>query len=312
MPHCSHCGSNDNIRRGSKKRPNRYQCKQCQNYFTDRAAPKVLVFDIETLPAVAYTWGVRKQFLTYDNILADFVVLSWGAKWLFDSEIMSDILTPREARERVDAIFNPKATPPQTDRRTLGKIWKLLDEADVVITQNGVRFDSRKLNTRFMFYGMPPPRPYHHIDTLLAAWSAFGNTSNKLDDMMRFLQMERKEDTNYELWKQCSVGEKKALDTMISYNRNDVQILEDYYARIRAWIPNHPNFSAYTNKYVDLKEGEQSCPVCRGVITDSSYIAHYRSPLGYLYRQFRCQHCGTVGRQTARIPHQSIEVRRSG
>jgi hypothetical protein len=198
------------------------------------------------------------------------------------------------------------------DLHIVKRIWKLLDEADVVITQNGKKFDSKKLNARFIYYDMPPPSPYHHIDTLEAANAAFSVGSHSLKNMMRFLQLPRKMDTDYDLWLGCQFGEPGSLKRMYEYGLNDTFILEDYYARIRAWIPKHPNFSAYTNSYVDLEKGEQSCPVCRSVITESSIDKKYRTTEGYVYDAFRCSCCGAIGRRRERTTKQTIPVLRAG
>jgi hypothetical protein len=272
----------------------------------------VLVFDIETLPIIGNFWNTGKQYIGYENILEDYCILSWTAKWLFSDEVMGDILRPSEARQRVENIFARHPKPHNADYRILQRIWKLMDEADVLITQNGVRFDAKKLNTRFLYYGMKPPTPYQHIDTLQACYAAFSPSSAKLDYMTQFLKVGRKMETEYELWQRCQIGDPKSLRYMYDYNLNDIYILEEYYARIRAWIPNHPNFSAYTHKYVDIAAGEHSCPVCRHVINESMLTKHYRTPLGYLYRSFRCGHCGAIGRLNERIPHQSIPVRSAG
>lgn len=298
MPSCPYCAGTA-TRRGSKRRPDRYQCKQCSKYFVDRGTPKVLVFDIETLPLIVRAWGTGKQYISHDSIIHDYVILSWSAKWLMSPDTMADVLTPTEAIER-------------DDKRIVEKMWRLLDKADVVIYQNGDRFDRPKLNSRFLYHGFPPPTPYGSIDTLRASQAAFGMSSNRLDYLTHYAGLQRKIPTDYQLWIDCEAGKKQALRNMLTYNKNDIWILEDYYLRIRAWIPNHPNFSAYTHKYVDIDAGEHSCPICRHVINENMLTGLYRTPLGYQYRSFRCGHCGAVGRTTARIPNQAVPVRSAG
>ena len=91
------------------------------------SAPKqqrILIFDIETLPMNVYVWGLYKQRIPYDNVIKEWCVLGWSAKWLFEPEIYSGILTPQEVANR-------------NDSRVLKGIWDLLDEATIVITHNG-------------------------------------------------------------------------------------------------------------------------------------------------------------------------------
>jgi RNase H-like protein len=308
---CPHCGSTKAAPRGSNNRPDRYQCKSCLKHYTERGFPKVLVFDIETLPDIGTFWSTGKQYIGYQNILEDFVILSWTAKWLMDIEDMGDILKPEECRERINQLFVPiDQKTHNADLRILKSIWKLLDKADAVITQNGVRFDVKKLNTRFAYYNMPPPAPFHNIDTLQAAQASFSSSSNRLDYMTQFLKVGRKKETDYELWKRCQVGDKESLSYMLDYNKNDIYILEDYYLRIRPWIPKHPNFSVYTDRYVELGPTDVLCPICRSTITSEDFIRDYRTPVGNSYKQFRCSCCGSIGRRNKKYNSKNtIQVR---
>ena len=126
---------------------------------------KILVFDVETAPLQAYVWGLWDQTVGTQQILSDWFMLTWSAKWLFDDEVMSDGLTPEEALK-------------QDDSRVTESIWKLMDEADIVIAHNAVRFDVKKLNSRFLLNGMNPPMPYQVIDTLLHLRNKFSLSSN--------------------------------------------------------------------------------------------------------------------------------------
>ncbi len=311
MPQCPYCSSPRVQSRGSAARPGRYFCRQCHKYFMDQGLPRVMVMDIETLPMIVTAWEIGKQYISPDSILEDYVVLSWSAKALFSPDIKGDILTPEELRRRLDSIFTSNPKPHNADYRIIKRIWQYLDEADVIITQNGKKFDARKLNTRFLYYGFPPPRPYHHIDVYEAARSVFANSSNRLGYITKWLGLSRKMDQNYELWLRCQTGDPAALKEMYEYGLNDTLTLEDYYAYMRAWIPNHPNFSAYTHNYVDLAKGEVACPVCRQVIAPEAISGTYRTPLGNEYDSFRCPHCGSIGRRSKKRPG-TPAVRRAG
>ena len=47
-------------------------------------SPKILVFDIETAPITAYTWGLHDQNIGLGQIKSDWYILSWAAKWYGD------------------------------------------------------------------------------------------------------------------------------------------------------------------------------------------------------------------------------------
>jgi DNA polymerase elongation subunit (family B) len=288
--YCPNCSKTDLSPRGSKNRPGRYQCKSCGLYFTTRRTiPKVLVFDIETLPLWVRAWDLGKQYIGPDNIIKDYCILSYAAKWLFDSDTMAEILTPDEAISRDDS-------------RIVGSMWKLLEEADAVVTQNGKQFDTRKLNTRFVYYGYPPPASYQHIDTYQAASNVLALSSASLDYATKYYRVGKKIKTDYQLWIDCDNGNPDALNKMLEYNKNDIWILEDYYAFIRAWIPGHPNFSAY-----DLDAETPICPVCMETVHPMN--KPHRTPVGNEYATFRCLNCGAQGRLNKKNPEPKPRIR---
>ena len=235
--------------------------------------PKILLLDIETLPMSVFVWGLYKQRISPDNVISDFVVLSWSAKWLFDSRMFSDVLTSKEAINK-------------DDKRIVEDMWHLLDDADWVIAHNAKGFDIGKLNARFLFYGFPPPSDYKVIDTLTVLRNKFKISSNSLDYATKFLGLEEKGHPGFETWKSCYKGDSKALNSMLEYNENDVTILEELYVRIRPWISNHPNW----NLYIDTTE--QVCPNCGS--TKLTWNGTYKTQLGE-YKAFRCE-CGAIGR----------------
>ena len=134
--------------------------------------PKILIYDIETAPILGYVWGLWQNNVGLNQIESDWYALSWSAKWLGSPEDEVMYMDQRHAKNIED------------DSKMLKDIWKLLDEADIVITQNGKKFDQKKLNARFIMHGMKPPNSYRHIDTLQIAKRVFGFTSNKLEYMI--------------------------------------------------------------------------------------------------------------------------------
>jgi len=198
-----------------------------------KSLPKILIFDIETAPIIAYVWQLWEQYVGIDQVKNDWFILSWSAKWLFDDQVLHARLTGSEAKE-------------WDDERIVNKLWKLIDEADIIVAHNLDRFDKLKANTRFLKYWLPHPSPYKTVDTLKVARSNFKVTSNKLDYLCKFLWLKAKTDTWWlDLWKQCLLGSNTALKKMDEYCQNDVLILEEVYLRLRPYIRNHPNVWLY-------------------------------------------------------------------
>jgi len=165
-----------------------------------------------------------KQYLSSTNIMEDYFVMAWSAKWLGEPKVFSDVLTSKEAVNK-------------DDKRICKSIWKLLDEADATISHNGDSFDFKKLNTRFVLHGLGLPRRYKSIDTLKLARLIFSFSSNKLDYICKFLGLEGKSDNNgYDTWLECLKGNKVELDMLSEYNKNDVVILENLYEILKVGI----------------------------------------------------------------------------
>lgn len=203
------------------------------------SGPKVLIFDIETAPMLGYVWGLWDNNVALNQVHKDWHILSWSAKWLDApaSEVMYQ--DQRKAKNIED------------DSKILSSIWKLLDEADIVITQNGVSFDSKKLNARFILNGFKPPSPYKHIDTKILAGKYFAFTSNKLEYMTdklctKYKKQKHKKFSGFELWSECLKGNIKAWKEMEKYNKYDVLSLEELYKKLAPWDRAAPNFNLYT------------------------------------------------------------------
>jgi hypothetical protein len=241
------------------------------------AAPKILLADIETLPIklTGHIWRLHDAFLGPEHIEQPTCVVAWAATWLYSGKILSDVLKPKEAIAR-------------DDKRILQGIWALLEEADLVIAQNGKSFDKPVLNGRFIFNGFDPPSQYRVIDTYKDLKPNVSLDSFKQDYLSWYLGSPRKLHTDMSLWLQCCAGDPKALADMQRYNRRDVLGLESNYSRLMPWIENHPDLGAYTDQVGEI------CRVCGGEIKwqkNRRAMARVR-----IYNVWRCRVCGAVGR----------------
>lgn len=188
---------------------------------------RVMIFDIETSPITAHVWGLKDQNISLNQIVKDWDVMAWGAKWLGTS--------PR-------ALLYDDRRDDKTDERIVRGMWTLLEEADIVITQNGKSFDSKRLNARFIHYGLRPPRPYKHIDTYLLVKAAADFTSNKLEYLTdklckKYKKLSHSKFPGMSLWTECLKGNKLAWDEMKKYNIHDVLSTEELYNVVKAWGP---------------------------------------------------------------------------
>lgn len=190
---------------------------------------RVLVLDIETSPLLVYVWNLKDQFVGLNQMVADWHIMAWSAKWL--GEPASSI----EYRDQ-------RHLKPGDDKPILQRLWKLLDQADIVITQNGKAFDAKKINARFMLHGMRPPSPYKHLDTYLIAKGIASFTSHSLEYLSerfctKYKKLSHGRFPGLSLWAECLKGNQAAWKEMEEYNIHDVLATEELYMKIRAWAP---------------------------------------------------------------------------
>jgi len=223
--------------------------------------PKILLFDIETVPNLAYIWGKFDQ--TAIAFEKEWELLCFSYKWL----------------KRKKIYFKKKVG--SDDKSLCKNLWELLNEADLVIAHNANGFDIKKINARLAFYRYPPPAPYAVVDTLRVAKRYFKFTSNRLTDLGKHFGFGSKVETGgFQLWLDCISGKKRAWRKMEKYNKQDIILLEKVYLELRPWIKDHPNLS--------LLLGDRKCPNC-----GSSKVAKKgtRATHRTLQQQFKCNEC---------------------
>lgn len=252
--------------------------------------PKILLIDIETAPLVSYSWGLFDQNIALNQIKQDWNIISFGAKWL-------NLKDPK-------VIYHDqrKAKNIENDKPLLEKLWKLMDEADIIVSQNGRRFDTKKINARLVFHGFKPPSSYRQIDTLQLAKKHFGFTSNKLEYMadklnVKYKKLKHDKFAGFELWKECLKGNQKAWKEMEKYNKYDVLSLEELYSKLIPW-DNSVAFSIYN---ID------SHTVCTCGSTEFNKNGFFYSSTGR-YQRYSCKKCGSELRDRKMIGEKPSKV----
>ena len=240
---------------------------------------KILIFDIENSPNVVHTWGLWNVNVAINQIQQPWYILSWAAKWLGEGDVFFDALS------QYPSTF---ANDPTDDRAICESMWELLDEADIVITHNGLHHDIPKLKSQFIKHGIPPYSPIKHIDTCKSS-RGMGFTSKKLQFIAQHLGIGQKlAHTGHQLWTDCMnpVLDEEAWDLMVEYNCVDVELLEGVYLALRPWIQSHPNITLYS----DAKE--IACVKCGGAV-EKDVDAYTASNI---YEGYHCTECGSWSR----------------
>lgn len=244
--------------------------------------PKILILDIETAPMEVYSWGLFDQNIGLNMVKQHSTVLSWSAKWRGDDKVMY-----RDLRDSDDV---------RDDKELVRVIRDLLDEADIILTQNGIKFDVKKLNARMVKHGIKPPSSFKHIDTLRIAKSKFGFDSNKLEHMTaqlctKYKKLSHGKFPGFDLWKHCLAGNMEAWKEMQTYNEVDVLSLEElYFDHFAAW-DNTINFAAYSDDF------KFRCNCGNDDLVKTGFYITKKSK----FQKYKCTECGKEHRDSQNL-----------
>lgn len=254
--------------------------------------PVIITLDIETFPIVAYCWNIWDENIGLEQIIEDWSIASFAYKELGTRKVYFFGTGGRGADKVRD------------DSEVLKELWKVLDRADIVITQNGRAFDEKKINARLVQKGFPPYKPVKVIDTKLIAKKHFAFTSNKLEWLSKILtdlpKHKHKEFPGFELWLECLKDNPKAWKVMRKYNIIDVISDEKVYLAVRGWMEGHPNVATYT------EDVRPACPKCGSVRVEKNGI---RTTQTGAYHRYRCRDCG--GHARSRYTLNSLAKRKA-
>lgn len=235
--------------------------------------PKVLFFDIETSPVLAWIWRAGpKVFIRHDQIKhgmkSDIICICW--KWAGNKEVHA-------------LDWNIKT---QDSSHMIETFAKEIEKADVAIAHNGKKFDVRHINTQRLLHDQSPIAWPTIEDSLSQFRKYFYLPSYKLDYLAKELANAGKDKMIFQDWIDIVEGKKlKALTKMIKYCKKDVIILEKVFNKAKAFFQPKINAALITNT------GRYACPRCGS--TKVNYHG-YRRTLARAYHRLRCNSCGST------------------
>lgn len=240
---------------------------------------KILFWDTETTPLITYSWSLWPNSIPIQQIIEPQKTMCWGARWHAEKRVtvMSEYRDGRSAM--------------------LTGIWDRLDEADAVVSWNGMGYDSKHIRREFLEAGMTPPSPWKEIDLMKVARSQFKFPSNKLDYVAQDLGVGKKTPhAGFEMWKSCMGAngaevQERAWRQMYRYQRQDVNLLVELYDYFLPWITNHPN-RALIDSVAD------GCKTCAS--TDIQKRGFHYSGAGK-FQRYLCKTCGAWFHDSKRI-----------
>jgi hypothetical protein len=182
------------------------------------------MLDIETKPAIAYTFGIRDQHITHKQLVPNQFggIICVGVQWLGQKKV---------------TVYSDWD---HGHEEMLRQVHDMMSEADAIMGFNHVAFDLPRLQGEFLMAGMNPPPPPTNID-LYKTTKKMGFISNKLDFVAPLLGVGGKvKHEGLEMWIAVMNGCPKAQAKMSKYCAQDVRLLGDLYQRIKPYIANHP------------------------------------------------------------------------
>jgi predicted RNA-binding Zn-ribbon protein involved in translation (DUF1610 family) len=167
----------------------------------------------------------------------------------------------------------------------LERCWDLLDEADALISWNGARFVTLKMNWAFKLHnirGGGPYSPVREIDLMREHKRTSKTISNKLEFVAAQLLGESKVlHEGFALWLAVESGDPKAQARFKRYNEQDVHLLIKLYDKMLPWL-RHPNQNLYNGT-------TGACPSCGQAKLTKQGARH---TLTRTYQRYKCTGCG--------------------
>lgn len=243
---------------------------------------KILLFDIETSMAKAYTYGLYDQNISIENIIEHPRMIAFSAKW-YGKKGTKFFSEYHHSRGEV-----------------LEEMHNLLDEADVVAGWNSKRFDVKWVNSEFMVEGMKPPSPYKQLDLMQEVKRNSRYLSHKLDYISDRLLGERKLAYSMaQMWRIVDSPDtdeetrKREWNRMKRYAVRDTNLLEPLLDELLPWIKMpHP-----------VRHGDDLCRNCGSESLEKrGFAATYNGS----YQRYRCKDCGSWSRGLTRIPATNV------
>ena len=226
---------------------------------------RILTLDIERLPGLAPIWEQKTRYIGVQQWRRLPRTICMAANWYGKRDVVF-LAEWQDGREQF-----------------VKAAWELLDQADIIVSFNGKRFDLPHLKGMFAESEMQPPSPWRNVDLFQVARSTFGFESKSLDHLCQRLGVPGKRGRYDAAVAEAAVsGDERAQASLARYNRADVRATVAAYKALRPWISSHPHVG---QSPADVP----SCPNCGSVDLDpnGSYRANVME-----YSRYRCLDCG--------------------
>lgn len=235
--------------------------------------------DIETSPNIADVWGLWDQNVGLSQLRKASRIIGFGYKWRGGG------------KAKWVGEYDPSTGELSQHAPMIEALHHLYEQADVVVTYNGNRFDHKHINGEFAVAGMTPPSPVLSLDLFVTVKKQFKFPSNKLAYVAQRLIGDTKiRNGGHQLWRDCldhDVDAKTRRDAwklMGDYCKQDVDLLEPLHKRLEPWLPTTINLAV-----IGTDCDEAACPRCASTDIKRKGFSYTATRA---YQRFRCGSCG--------------------
>lgn len=246
--------------------------------------PRILVLDIEIIPdlkAARRVWTRLSDF-PGRTIKADInSIINFGYKWNDDPDQPEVKILNAWDYPNWDKNIND-------DSEICKDIIPIIKEAEVVVTQNGKKFDWKFIETRLALNGLERLQKPSHVDTRRIASKYLHLVSNSLKDMATiFLEEKKMDNEGWNLWVRVMDKDPEAMDIMSRYCKQDIVTTEALFEEFRKYCgpgDGLPNFNSYR------RDGVECCPNCGKF----NLMKNGTKPrLNHIAQMWLCKDCGS-------------------
>lgn len=174
------------------------------------------------------------------------------------------------------------------DEGVIRKVHNVLQDVDLIIGHNSDSFDIKKLNYKFIKYGLDPIDFPATVDTLKAARKYAKASSNSLFYLAKEFGVEMKIQLAPGTMHAADAGCEKSLKKLVKYNKGDIKSGAELYFKLMPYIKNHPNIAKIMGEKVDL-----DAPTCQNCGSSNVFKNGTRTTKTAKYHRYACKDCGS-------------------
>lgn len=211
--------------------------------------PKIIYLDIENSQMIV-------EFPTYSLYDIKRIDTKYVKKdWYITCAAWAELDLQKQKIGKVEVVgvndFKTYKKDFRDDKGVVKALHKVLSDADIVIGHNSDSFDIKKINYKFVKYGLEPIHIPFTVDTLRAAKKYMRSTSNSLYYLAKELGVPMKIDLPKGVMHAADAGCEKSLEKLKKYNKGDIRSGASLYFKLQPYIKNHPNMNALLDNTSD-------------------------------------------------------------